>query len=183
MIEPIRKISRRRPRSTNTCRPEIREAIVRRQMTGESLAVRAILRETGGSTKTILDELERAGVKSGEKGGAGASRRREEALRTQLAAERQARAKAEAEAKVAREMYDDLVARIEFNLRKSEERAERGLEASASAVAQPIVVRAPVIRDEVSEAKLRLLTNENGTMAKKIEQLLKRLRKYEPDAE
>ncbi len=181
MIEPIRKISRRRPRSTNTCRPEIREAIVRRQMNGESLAVRAILRETGGSTKTILDELERAGVKSGEKGGAGASRRREEALRTQLAAERQARAKAEAEAKVAREMYDDLVARIEFNLRKSEERAERGLEASA--VAQPIVVRAPVMRDEVSEAKLRLLTNENGTMAKKIEQILKRLRKYEPDAE
>jgi len=44
-------------------------------------------------------------------------------------------------------------------------------------------VRAPVMRDEVSEAKLRLLTNENGTMAKKIEQILKRLRKYEPDTE
>ena len=52
-----------------------------------------------------------------------------------------------------------------------------------SIVGKPIVVRAPVMRDEVSEAKLRLLTNENGTMAKKIEQILKRLRKYEPDTE
>jgi hypothetical protein len=148
-------------------------------MNGESLAVRAILRETGGSTKTILEELELAGIKSGAKGGPGSSYRREEALRTLLATEKQARARAEAEAKVFREMYDDLVARIEFYLRKSEERAERGL----SAPTPQVIVKAPVTRDEVSEARVRRLTQEAALLTKKNEELLSRLRKYEPDAE
>lgn len=179
MILPIRKSPRRRPRSTNTCRPEIREAIARRQRTGEPLTVRAILRETGGSNKTILEELDLAGVSTGEKGGG--SRQREEALRTLLAAERQGRIKAESEANVAREMYDELVARIEFNLRKSEERAERGLTEPARTA--PVIVKPPVIRDELNEARVRRLTNEAAILTKKNEDLLARLRKYEPDAE
>ncbi len=179
MISPIRKTTRRRPRSTNTCRPDIREAIARRQRTGEPLTVRAILRETGGSNKTILEELELAGVSTGGKGGG--SRQREEALRTLLAAERQGRIKAESEAKVAREMYDELVARIEFNLRKSEERAERGL--TEPAPPAPVIVKPPVIRDELNEARVRRLTNEAAILTKKNEDLLARLRKYEPDAE
>lgn len=172
--------SKRRPRSTNTCRPEIREAIVRRQRHGESLAIRAIRRETGGSHKTIIEELETAGVKSGGKAGEGSPGSREAALRKELAEARHAQAMAEAETKIAKEMYDELVARIDFNLRKSEEMVRRRHDGPGPM--QPTVVR-ELVRDEVSEAKLRLVTNENGKMAKKIEQLLGRLRKYEPDAE
>lgn len=180
MIEPARK-NRRRPRSTNSRRPDIREAIARRKRLGEPLTVRTIFHETGGSFRTILEELELAGVKPGESSGVGGKSRREETLRQLLAEERKGRAVAEAEAKASREMYEEIVARLEYYLRKGEERAKTT--PGGNGEAPQVLVKEIPVRDELTEARLRRLTNENARQVKKIEELLARLRKYEPDAE
>jgi len=177
MIKNPSKI--RRPRSTNSRRIEIREVIARRLRQGEPLTLRAILHESGGTFKTIREELELAGVRRGvfpKPNNTVQSSECEETLRQQVSDEQKRRVAAEIEAKTFREMYEEVMGRIEFYLRKWEERAVSG------GTPQVVVKEVPV-RDELTEAKVRRLMNENGVLSKKIESLLVKLREYDPDAD